>query len=186
MDDSAHKRYKTGVSIGKFFPMHLGHMSGIHTLEYFCEKVYVIFYHNKSQEERIINEWGVPYTINLRIADAQEVFKDYDNIIIVKVDIPDDLLFPDNYLDIKALVENAIGGTIDLQTFGAEERSIYEPYKYARNVVLGTIHAVETRDNKIVPLHATLIRDDYDFYKNSLSSTTQRTIDSLKSSKLID
>ena len=179
MNNDAQKKYKVGISIGKFLPMHLGHISGIQTLSYFCEKVYVLFYNDTKKERTITDAWGKAYPVNVRVADAEKVFKDCENIIIKIIDVPSDITFPNDYLKIKSMVEQLIGCEADAQTFGAEEIAIYEPYKYAREILPGTIHAVENQNGEIVPLHSTLIRNDYDFFKKYLPKVIRTTIDSM-------
>jgi hypothetical protein len=180
MNKSVAKQYKTGIYIGKFFPLHLGHISTINMINSVCEKVYVIFYNDKNAEIKLIRQAGYSYDINLRINDAKRIFETNDDIIVTKLDIPADITFPDNYEDIKALVHALVADKIDIQIFGCDEKEIYAPYVYADEFMLGGIYAIEDKDAMIKPLHATLIRTDYDYYKKYLPSIVEQTITKLK------
>lgn len=180
MNTSKTEKYKTGIYIGKFFPMHLGHVSTIDMLSSACENTFVIFYNDKKAEEKLINQAGYNYTIDLRANDAKKIFEHRSNIVIIKLDVPNDIVFPDDYEDIKIMVQNIVGDEIDIQIFGCDEEAVYAPFKYADKYMLGCIYDIENNQSKITPLHSTLIRNDYYYYKKYLPSIVEQSITKLK------
>ena len=74
------------------------------------------------------------------------------------------------------MVEDQISGQADVQIFGAEEESIYLPYKYTDAYLLGPSYDVIGELGNTVPLHATAIRNNYSFYKKYLPSQVQKTL----------
>jgi hypothetical protein len=147
------------------------------TLADLCENAYLVFYNNRKTEAKLTKQFGHNYTIDARVRDARRVLKNIENIHVVQVNIPKDILFPNDYEKIKKLVEERAGGVCDLQIFGSEERDIYVPYKYAADYILGSMYAIESRGGDMVSLHATLIRNDYENYKKYLPALVQETID---------
>lgn len=173
------KPYKTGIYIGKFFPMHFGHISSVRTLASLCQTAFVFFWCEEKTEQKLMKEFGKEYFIDLRIADAQTIFKNSPNIKFVRLDISNSTTFPADYLKIKAQVEQIVGTTLEVQIFGAEERVIYEPYIYADSAILGSEYDIESETKEIISLHATSIRRNYAAYKKYLPTTIQNTLDSL-------
>lgn len=174
------KTHKRGIFIGKFYPLHLGHVSSIISLADMCDEAYLVFYNDESTEHRLAEQFGHDYTIDLRVADAKEALKNISNIHVVRVDVPQTINFPDDYQVIKSLVEKQIGGAADLQIFGSEERDAYVPFKYASDYILGSMYVVETDAQELVSLHATLVRNNYAYYKDFLPSAVRRTIHDIK------
>lgn len=170
------KTHKRGIFIGKFYPLHLGHVSSIVSLADMCDEAYLVFYNDENAERRLAEQFGHDYVIDLRIKDAKEVLKNISNVRIVRVDVPQAVSFPDDYQRIKDLVEEQIGGPADLQIFGSEERDIYVPFKYAHDYILGSMYVVETKAKDLVSLHATLVRNDYAHYKDFLPSAVRQAI----------
>lgn len=179
MNITSKKKYKSGIYIGKFFPMHLGHISVIYTLESLCESVQILFYHDEMAEKRLASELGRDYAIDMRISDAQKIFDKNRNIEIKKLDIPSGVTFPTDRLKVKDLVKKIAGNNIDLQIFGSAERELCAVNKCAENFMLASMYEIESINNEIVELHSTLVRNNYGFYKKYLCSDVRRTIDNL-------
>lgn len=164
------KKYKTGIYVGKFFPLQTGHLQTLDIICRECELVYFVFYHNKKQEEKLRLE--LDYNINERIEDTKEITKNR-NVSIIKFDLPENLEFPNDYLKIKELLFKQIGvSSIDLQIFGEDDLDNYKDYIYADNFIVGpNIH----KDG--ITLHATLIRKEYDKYKYHLHPIIRKRLD---------
>lgn len=175
------KRYKLGIFIGKFYPLHMGHLTTLSALANVCDRAYVIFYDSRQGEERIAQKLGFTYAVDSRVRDARNALSKHKNISVIKVSIPDDLAFPNDFKKIKTIVEDTLGNKADVQIFGGEEKDIYLPYKYTDEYMLGPVYEVKDKENKPVSLHATLIREDYDFYKKYLPDDVRKTLDNIRS-----
>lgn len=171
--------FKKGIFIGKFYPMHKGHLSTLRILSEKSEEAFLIFYYDQAAEEKLANQLGASYDIKQRVRDAQETIKDMTNVTVKVVTIPSEISFPADSLKIKALVEAQIGGEADVQIFGAEEEAMYVPYKYTSSYLLGPPYDIADEFGNTSPLHATAIRKNYQFYRQYLSAQVRNTLDNL-------
>lgn len=164
------KKYKTGILVGKFFPLQEGHLQSFNIIADLCEKVYFVFYYNAEVEEKLKLE--LDYDIDRRIEDTKLVLAGR-NVEVVKFILPDGLTFPDDYLEIKRLLFKQIGvQSIDLQIFGEDDLEKYGKYIYADEYIVGpNIY----KDG--VAMHATLIRREYDKYKFLLHPIVRKRLD---------
>lgn len=168
--------FEKGIFIGKFYPMHMGHLSTLRRLAERSQEAFLIFYNDEQAEERLAAQLGFNYDIEQRVADAKEVVEDMGNVVVKVLTIPSEITFPADFMKIKAMVEEQIQGKADVQIFGAEEESIYLPYKYTDSYLLGPSYDVEDERGNIVPLHATVIRNNYPYYKKYLPTEVQKTL----------
>lgn len=173
------KTYDNGIFIGKFYPMHLGHISAIMTLAYLCRLVYVFIYAEPEKEQELSNQFGRNYSAQLRLNDARKLFSGYKNIQIIKLDIPANTVFPNDHKLIRKMVEKSLGTKATLQMFGSEEKELYVPYAYAKEYYLSSAYMVEDENGELVSLHASQVRNNYDFYKKYLPSIVRESIDSI-------
>lgn len=174
------KRYTRGIFIGKFYPFHLGHLATLEKLAGECEESFLIFYYDPAAEARLAAELGESYDIHQRILDAQRATKDLPGVSVKILEIPSHIIFPRDFLTIKAMVKELIGGEPDVQIFGAEEESIYLPYKYSGAYLLGLPYSVVGEEGSNTSLRATAIRKNYPFYRQWLPEEVQESLDALK------
>ncbi len=160
--------------------MHMGHISTLRKLAEKTQESFLIFYNDQRAEDRLATQLGIGYDIHQRVRDTQEVVKDMGNVTVKLLTIPPEITFPKDSLRIQAMVEELIGGRADVQIFGAEEESIYVPYKYTDAYLLGSPYEVQNESGDKVALHATAIRNNYSFYKKHLPVRVQRTLDALE------
>jgi cytidyltransferase-like protein len=162
-------KYKTGIYIGKFCPLHFGHLSLINSMLHKCEKVYVIFYNDKNIEYNIkINE-SFDYPIEERIKDAKEILSYNQNISVMEIVIPENIKFPEDKNLIKEQIKNKIRGNLDVQYIGLEEEQKYKDHIYADKYECAGIYTIE--DGKCIiqeTLHASSIRKNINYYKKYL------------------
>lgn len=164
------KKYKTGICVGKYYPLHAGHLQTVDIISKECELVYFVFYYDKEMEEKLKLE--LDYNINERIEDIKKILEGR-NVEIIKFDLPSNLTFPTDYLKIKELLFKQIGvSSIDLQIFGEDDLENYKDYIYADNYIAGPNIYKEG-----VALHATLIRKEYDKYKYLLHPIIRKRLD---------
>ncbi len=156
--------------------MHLGHLSTLRTLSKEAEEVFLFFYNDPKGEEKLAAQLGIDYNIEQRVLDAMKVTKDIGNVTVKVLNVPPETTFPADFLKIKKMVGEQIQGDADVQIFGAEEESIYLPYKYTDSYLLGSPYSVKSEEGKIVPLHATAIRNNYAYYKKYLPIEVQKTL----------
>lgn len=170
-------KFEKGIFIGKFYPLHLGHISTLKILADNCKEVFLIFYNDKEAEEKLSKQLGIRYDINQRANDAKAIVNDFGNVKVKVLTVPSDVTFPRDFLKIKQLVEEQIHGEADVQIFGAEEEAIYLPYKYTESYLLGEPYIVKNEKGDEVPLHATAIRKNYLFYKKYLPTQVQKSLE---------
>lgn len=173
------KKYNNGIYVGKFFPFQKGHMSTLETICNLCKKVYLVFFYTEESENKLLKQ--LDYSIDERIDDVKEIFKD-KNVIVIKFKPSNNLKFPDDYIEIKNELLKELGlDYIDMQIFGKDDENLYKNYIYANDYIVG--------DNIIVDeqkLHATLIRKNYDKYKKYLHPIIRKRLDNkLNKSKYI-
>jgi hypothetical protein len=173
-------QYEKGIFIGKFYPLHEGHLATLRKLAEASNEAFLIFYNDPRAESKLAFQLGTDYDIHLRIHDAQEIVKDIKNVAIKVLNIPPEITFPKDFLKIKSMIEEQIGGEADVQIFGAEEESIYLPFKYTDSYMLSPPYEVENEEGIIVSLHATAIRNNYPFYKKYLPAQVKRGLDTVK------
>lgn len=80
-------KYKNGLVLGKFYPLHLGHLYLIDTAIENCENVHIMVCHNSKQY--------IPG--DLRYNAVKEIYKNNKNVFVYSV--PDDLM-PQNESDV--------------------------------------------------------------------------------------
>ncbi|MGE5456534.1 MAG: dephospho-CoA kinase [Ignavibacteriales bacterium] len=169
----------TGIYVGKFFPLHNGHINCINSLIKICDKVYVVFYNNPLKEAKLNQE--LSYSIDERIMDAKEIFKN-DNVEIVNYNVNPNLIFPKDYLKIKEEILNVVGiEKFDIQVFGQEEEEIYKNYIYADRYIAEPLLLLP--DNK--SFHATLVRNNYLKYRKYLPEIVRNRLDKKYANKII-
>jgi HTH-type transcriptional repressor of NAD biosynthesis genes len=172
-------KYKNGIFIGKFYPLHFGHISTIKTLSLRCENVYVLFYYNKKDEERLKESFDYEYNIQDRISDCKYILND-NNIHVLKLEVDDNRKFPENKESILNKIKEIIKDNLDVQIFGGEEYEIYTPYRYTQEYITSSPYMVEDENGEIVSLHASLIRKNYDYYKKYIPKIIRDRIDIIK------
>lgn len=168
--------FEKGIFIGKFYPLHLGHIATLQALAKKCQKAFLIFYYDKKAEEKLTSQLRTAYSIDQRVRDAKEAVKEIKNVEVKCVSIPVGITFPADFQKIKKLVEEQIGGIADVQIFGAEEEAIYLPYKYTDKYLLGSPYFIEDEEGRTVPLHATAIRNNYEYYNKYLPASVRITL----------
>ena len=171
------QKFKKGIFIGKFYPLHLGHLSTLRTLAVQSQEAFLIFYNDPPAEARLATQFGINYGIESRLRDARAVVRDMGNVTVLSLSIPPGITFPRDFLKVKKMVEEQIGGVADVQIFGEEEAAIYIPYKYADTYLLGAPYEVEDEKGSTAPLHATAIRNNYSFYKKYIPPEVQKALD---------
>lgn len=173
------KLYNTGIYIGKFFPLHNGHIMAINKISDLCEKVYIVFYYDEKNETQLSNLSNLYYYIDNRINDAKEIFKG-TNIEVVKYEVKQTHVFPRDFIKIKKDLFDIIGvKKIDIQIFGLEEEAIYKNYIYAQSYITSDPYFIEI-NNKKVSLHASLMRGNIFQFKQYLPGIV---FDSIQKSK---
>lgn len=178
-------KYNNGIFIGKFYPLHFGHISAVKALCLSCENVYVLFYCNKKDEEKLHKSSGYKYDIEKRVEDCKNIFKE-KNVHVFKLEVDDDRKFPDNRESILKKIKAIVNNSLDLQIFGCEEYEIYAPYRYADEFMVASPYTVEDEKGELVFLHATLIRNEYDYYKSHIPTIIKNRIDALKKDSVIE
>lgn len=169
----------TGIYVGKFFPLHNGHINCINRLINICDKVYVVFYNDPLKEDKLNQELN--YSIDERIKDAKEIFKNH-NVEIVNYNVNPNLIFPNDYLKIKEEILNLVGiEKFDIQIFGQEEEAIYRDYIYADKYIAEPLLLLP--DNK--SFHATLVRMNYLKYRKYLPEIVRNRLDKKYANKTI-
>lgn len=171
--------YKKGVFIGKFYPMHNGHLSTLRKLAVACDEAYLIFYHDHKAEKRLASQLGADYAIQYRLEDAKQAVQGIGNVTVNVLTIGPDMTFPKDFLKIKELVKEQIKGTVNVQIFGEEEVSVYSPYKYSDAYLLGPAYEVTDEAGVITPLHATAVRNNYPYYRAHLPTAIRTRLDEL-------
>lgn len=170
-------KYKNGIFIGKFYPLHFGHISTIKALALDCEQIYVLFFCNQENEKRLHKDSGYEYHIDDRIADCREIFKKEKAIRVLKLTVDDNRKFPENRDSILVEIKRLIKTKIDVQIFGAEEASFLAQYRYTDNYLTSSPYTVEDENGNPIILHSTLIRKNYDHYKKYIPHIIRKRID---------
>ena len=100
--DKQMHEFKKGIFIGKFYPMHMGHLSTLRTLAEKSQEAFLIFYNDQRAEQELAAQLGINYDINQRVLDAREIVKDIGNVSVKILTITPDVTFPADFLKIKA------------------------------------------------------------------------------------
>ncbi len=169
-------KFEKGIFIGKFYPLHIGHLSTLQILAEKSQEAFLIFYHDEQVEERLAAQLGSAYTIQQRVNDAQEIVKEFGNVTVRVLSVPPEITFPRDFLKIKKMIDELIEGEADVQIFGADEETTYLPYKYTGSYLLGPPYEVEDEAGNIVSLHASAIRNNYSYFKKYLPTRVLKTL----------
>lgn len=117
---------KVGVFIGKFIPLHRGHITTILQAYTKCDKLYVIVSERRKEDGTLCYVNNIPYIPGkMRKQWASQEFQGFDNIKIVLVDESDIPAPPDGWEEYARIIQNSVPENIDL-IFGGEPE--YEPY----------------------------------------------------------
>ena len=164
------KKYKTGIYVGKFFPFQLGHFKTLEKIENLCEKVFMVFYCDENLEKSLKKE--LDYNINERMEDTKQILQN-KNVEIILFTPSNKLVFPSDYLKIKEeLLKQLKIDSIDLQIFGKDDEEKYKNYIYAKDYITGSNLYLNG-----TPIHATLIRKEYNKYKYLLYPIIRKRLD---------
>ena len=116
---------KIGVFIGKFLPLHMGHINAIIKASIMCDKLYVVVSQNSNFMKKRCEDWDIPYMplelVTMWMNKELELFKDH--ITVVSVDETNVLEFPDGWVEWSKLAREALilggvrqGGWADFAT----------------------------------------------------------------------
>ncbi len=169
------KEYSTGIFIGKFYPLHFGHISAIQTLREACEKSFVLFFYNPELDASLAEELGYEYPIDQRIKDCKSLYTKTD-IQILKLEVMDSRPFPQNRDSILKEVKVTVPSGFEVQLIGGNESNFLIPHIYAKNFLLSSQYIIETENGTLESLHSSLIRKNFEYYSKYLPSVVLRRL----------
>jgi HTH-type transcriptional repressor of NAD biosynthesis genes len=91
----------TGLIIGRYLPMHMGHVNAIMKASYMCDKLIVVIIHNQMVDREICERDNFKYIVpEIRARWITWLIKDMKNVSILpveeEVDVNGKLVFPQN------------------------------------------------------------------------------------------
>lgn len=168
---------KIGVFIGKFLPLHMGHLNAIIKASTMCDKLYVVISQNSDFMKQRCDEWELPYMplelVTMWMNKELELFRDH--IEVVSVDETGVPSFPNGWARWSKLTRDALiqagvkqNGWADFASnpvdidycFGSEEGYEENMKKYFNSDIEYRMIDI---DRKQVPISATeLVKNIYE------------------------
>lgn len=101
---------KYGVVVGKFYPLHLGHVNMIQTASSLCDKLIVVLSVSDEQDKRLFEDSNmkVELTHNDRLRTLKQTFYMQDTITCIKVDESSVPSYPNGWEAWSRLVKDAV------------------------------------------------------------------------------
>lgn len=105
----------TGLIVGRYLPMHMGHVNAIMKASYICDELFIVIIHNKVVDNEICDRDDFKYIVpEIRARWITQLTKEMDNakIVFVEEDIDENgrLKFAEN----TEKIYNSIGKKIDM------------------------------------------------------------------------
>ena len=104
---------KYGIVVGKFYPLHLGHVNLIQKASTMCEKVIVIVSHHEKRDYQLFLDSNLknPLTGKDKLAIVQKTFQKQNELIIpILVDESNIPQYPNGWKEWTKLTKDAIIG----------------------------------------------------------------------------
>lgn len=77
----------TGLIIGKYLPMHMGHVNAILKASYMCDELYVVVIYNEEIDRQICLRGNINYIVpEIRARWITQLTKDMSNVKIIKIE----------------------------------------------------------------------------------------------------
>ena len=104
------KKTKYGIVVGKFYPLHLGHVNMIQKASSMCEKLIVVLSVSKAKDKALFidSNMKVPLSDKDRLRILKQTFYMQDTITCIKVDESDIAPYPNGWKNWAALVNEAV------------------------------------------------------------------------------
>jgi HTH-type transcriptional repressor of NAD biosynthesis genes len=104
---------KTGVIIGKFLPLHLGHVNFINRSSTKTDKLVVVVCHS-SRDKKMCEEYGIPeITVKDRLRWLHTIYQDIPHIEIRSLDESSIPAYPDGWKEFVGLLKETVPEKID-------------------------------------------------------------------------
>lgn len=155
---------KTGMVIGKFAPVHNGHINMINRASTMCDKLVVVMSYDSKWLEQQTSFMQSKLTLKNRLRWLKEIYSDIDHIIVDFVDESEIPQYPNGWEEFMNLCKNVHNKHFnkhDPDFIYSSETEYHEGFeKYLPN----TKHVLVDPDRINVPISATKIRND--LFKN--------------------
>ena len=104
---------KTGVIIGKFLPLHLGHVNFINRSSTKTDKLIVVVCHS-SRDKKLCEEYGIPeITVKDRLRWLHTIYQDLGHIEIRSLDESEIPAYPHGWKEFTGLLKKTVPEKID-------------------------------------------------------------------------
>lgn len=162
---------KIGAFVGKFYPPHMGHIDAVQKALKYCDVVYVIISKNEERNNNIYDDYGFPILSASQIKNwLEKYFQDNKK---VKVEIFDESglrTYPqDRDIWAKNFKQKFPDVNVKIADIGYKEynEKYFPEYEFFEV------------DREITPIHSTLIRSNYEKYKEYVLPTAVNDLDFL-------
>lgn len=153
---------KTGLVIGKFAPLHNGHVNMINKAATMVDHLYVFLSHDdKWLNEKVSTELQHKLTLKNRLRWLKSVFHDLDHITVDFIDETDLPSYPNGWEEfINAIQNKAVksGYWINNPTYVFSSEQEYD--QGFKKFLPKTKHIIVDKDRRVVPISATNIREN--------------------------
>jgi HTH-type transcriptional repressor of NAD biosynthesis genes len=143
------KKYKNGLVLGKFYPLHLGHLHLINTAILNCEHTHVVISHNKNQ--------SIPGSI--RYESLKSTYQNNSNITVYQFD---DTGLPQYDYECGSLEEFYSYWVPQIYSLVSELDVVFTSEDYGESFAehLGIDHFLVDKERKNFPISGTEVREN--------------------------
>lgn len=144
----------TGLIIGRYLPMHMGHVNATMKASYMCDELFIVIIHNKIVDNEICDRDNFKYIVpEIRTRWMTRLTKDMKNVKIIAIE---EELFPNGKLDFSRNTDKIF-------------EIIGKPIKRLFHTDLNYRKQIESKHPEIE-----VLIEQYDLMKFSISSTQIR------------
>ena len=162
---------KIGAFVGKFYPPHMGHIDAINKALAYCDQVIVVISKNEMRNEALFDKYGFPYLNANQIKNWFEAY--YKNNEKVSVQIFDESGLRPYPLD------RDIWADKFKKQFPTVNVKIADGGYRQYNLEHFPEYDFFEIDRDYLPIHSTLIRENYEKYKDYVIPTAREELDKM-------
>jgi len=151
---------KTGLFVGKFLPLHLGHLNAIKKASLNCDKLFVVVGDDPIKNKKLCDEAHLPFIdLKTKTEWVKLETKDLKNVIVLPFDESGIKSSPFGWEDWSKKLKEILKEKIDI-IFGSEED--YAPYY--KIYFPESEYVLQDKSRKEVNISSTKIRSDIKKY----------------------